>query len=63
MAKEKKYKPYSKKELSNLYGISGRTLYAWLLPIRHKLGLYKGRTFSPSQVRKIFDFLGEPEEL
>ncbi len=61
--KERKYKTYSKKELSNLYGISRKTLYAWLLPIKGKLGVYRGRAFSPSQVKQIFDFLGEPEEL
>ncbi len=63
MRKTRKYKSYSKKQLTLLYGISDMTLKSWLKPIKSKLGTYRGKTYSPFQVQLIFDFLGEPEEL
>ena len=59
----KKYKPYSKKQLCLLYGVSDMTLKSWLRPIKTKLGAYRGKSYSPMQIQIIFDLLGEPEEL
>ena len=52
-------KPYTKKELKDLYQISYYTLKKWLSKIKN-LGDYK-RPFTPAQVSKIFAHLGEPE--
>lgn len=58
-----KYKSYSKKELCSLYEVSMKTLQSWLAPLQGKLGDYRGRAYSPLQVKMIFEFLGEPEKL
>ncbi len=64
MQKDKTYyKSYSKKQLTTLYKISDVTLKAWLDPINDKVGKYRGKAYSPSQVKIIFEFLGEPEGL
>lgn len=63
MKEGKKYKAYSKKQLTRLYNISEVTLRSWLRPIENKLGTYRGKAYSPIQIKMIFDFLGEPEVL
>ena len=63
MKEEKKYKAYSKKQIILLYEVSDRTLTSWLAPIKDKLGEYRGKSYTPTQVKIIFDFLGEPEGL
>lgn len=63
MKEVKKYKPYSKKQLCLLYGVSDLTLKSWLSPIKDNLGEYRGKSYTPTQVKIIFNFLGEPEEL
>lgn len=53
-------KPYSKKQLANMYGISDKTLASWLSPFIRKIGPYKGRMFTPKQIKTIFESIGEP---
>jgi hypothetical protein len=53
-------KPYSIKELSELYGMGSRTIQRWLLPFKDELGERNGRYYTVKQVGKIFELLGEP---
>jgi len=53
-------KPYTKKELAGLYGISIKTLRTWLRPHLHLIGEPPGRYYTVRQVRLIFECLGEP---
>ena len=53
-------KPYSKKELADLYGISFKTLNSWLSPFKSQIGIYRGRLYTVNQVKMIFDKLGLP---
>lgn len=49
----------SKKQLREAYGISGKTLRAWLMRIPG-LEINKKRIFVPIEVEKIFTHLGNP---
>lgn len=53
-------KAYNKSELAQLYGRSLKTFNAWLLPHIEKVGDFKGRSYTPAQVKIIFQILGEP---
>ncbi len=55
-------KPYSLKELAELYGMSVHTISKWLKPFQEMIGKRNGRFYTNLQVQKIFSFLGEPEE-
>jgi|GEM_PF-1877386 len=56
-------RPYTYKELMVLYGISRRTLTAWLAPFRSEIGEKRGRYLTVMQVAVIFKRLGYPMEL
>lgn len=53
-------KPYSTKELAQLYGISVRVFLNWLQPFKPKLGKKKGWFWNVLQIKLIFSFLGAP---
>lgn len=53
-------KAYSKKELSGLYGVSTWVLRQWLKPFNKKIGEYCGKSYTPAQVKIIFEALGDP---
>jgi len=58
-----KKKTYTLCELADEYGVSQKTMYNWLLPIREELiemGIRKQRlrVLLPKQVKRIKDFLG-----
>lgn len=57
---EPKIRAMSKTELANAYRVSLKTLASWIKPFRDKIGMYRGRAFTPKQVRIIFDLLGMP---
>lgn len=45
--------------LAAKYNVSRQTIYKWLKPIWHLLQRIEGcRTFTPAQVKKIYDHLG-----
>lgn len=53
----------SKKELAGLYSIGTRTLKTWIVDlfcIMSNDDYIKQRVFTPKQVKKIVDVLGEP---
>ncbi len=53
-------KPYTLKELSELYGVDWRTFKAWLQPFLAEIGEKKGRYYQIQQVRVIFKKLELP---
>ena len=56
-------KPYSKKELSAIYGISVKTLNKWVSPFKADVGVMRGRFYNVKQVKLIFEKLGLPGSL
>jgi hypothetical protein len=52
-------KAYSIKELIALYGVTYTTFRSWLTKVSD-LGDYAGKKYTPAQVQKIVDHLGEP---
>lgn len=53
-------KPQTKQELAQAYGISPRTLNRWLTPFQEHIGPRMGHTYTPKQIRIIYDLLGSP---
>ena len=60
MATTTKIIPLSKSELAIAYGVSLNTLNSWLKPFRKEIGEYRGKVFTPKQVKLIYDLLGQP---
>lgn len=61
--KKASVKPYTKKELRQLYGISRETFNVWIRKIIHLLPHYQSqsRILTPAQVNTIFEEWGAPE--
>ena len=53
-------KPYSSKELRQLYQVSQRTLLKWLQPFKGEIGKRNGHFYTVPQVEIIFSKLGVP---
>ncbi|AXY73639.1 hypothetical protein D3H65_06435 [Paraflavitalea soli] len=53
-------KPYTHKELSDLYEVCKQTFTKWLRPFKAQIGERQGHFYSVGQVRIIFDCLGVP---
>ena len=53
-------KPYTVKELAEIYGVSTKTLRTWMLPHREAIGERVSRYFTALQIQVIFDRLGLP---
>jgi hypothetical protein len=56
----KKIRPYKHNELTDLYGVSWKTLKRWLEPYKDAIGPRVGHYYSVNQVRIIFNRLGNP---
>ena len=56
-------RPYTYKELTQLYGVSKRTLQNWLKPFKVEIGEKPGRYFTVKQMDMIFKKLGFPKNL
>lgn len=54
-------KAYTIKELKQLYGISYIIFHRWFEDEEEKIGVPKGRTYSPKQVIIIFSIFGTPK--
>jgi len=58
---EVRLKSYSKSELKEMYGISAKTLSAWIKPFKEELNIKSNqRLYTPKQIKIIFDKLGNP---
>ncbi|MBU1719829.1 MAG: DUF4248 domain-containing protein [Bacteroidetes bacterium] len=59
------FRPFNKPEtLSSLaakYRVTYETFRKWLLPILDQVNFSPRRTFTPAEIKKIIDFLGEYE--
>jgi hypothetical protein len=53
-------KPYSSKDLTQMYGISPYVLKVWIKPIEEELGERVGSLYNIRQVTKIFETFGVP---
>ncbi len=57
-------KPYTTKELLNLYDVSSKVWRSWMRVLKDAytgFGKLKGRKYNLKQVRMIFDYNGTPE--
>lgn len=55
-------RPYQKKDLERLYGVSSFILNTWLKPFEIELGERIGLYYNTRQVRIIFEKLGAPSQ-
>lgn len=53
-------KPYSTKELAEIYGICDKTFKKWIKPFLDEIGIKQGRYYNVIQVKIIFAKLGVP---
>lgn len=53
-------KPYTKKELAAIYGISPRSFNTWIKPFLSEIGTKQGKYMTVNQVRIIIEKLGLP---
>jgi hypothetical protein len=58
--KNTKIKAMNKTQLSSAYNVGMQTLKKWLEPFENEIGVYRGRTYTPQQVKIIFELLGNP---
>lgn len=56
-------KPYTPKELRQLYGVSPWTFQKWIKPFKEMIGEPIGRMYNVHQVKAIIEQLGFPETL
>lgn len=56
-------RPYSTKELSQIYGVCDKTVLKWMKPFAAEIGQKQGRFFTVAQVEIIFSKLGMPYKL
>ena len=56
-------RPYSMAEMGRLYGVCDRTFKKWIEPFSNDIGEKKGRYYTISQVKIIFEKLGLPGEI
>lgn len=61
MSKTTPIKPYTRKELMSLYGVSREVFNSWIIDFEKELGVIKGKTFTIKQVKIIFLNLDSPE--
>lgn len=54
-------KPYSHKTLSELYGVSDKTLKKWLAPFQGQIGKKNGHYYTTLQVKVIVEHIGVPD--
>lgn len=53
-------KPYTMKELCEIYKVSDKTMRKWLLPFAEQIGKRQGHIYNVAQVVTIFTNLGVP---
>jgi hypothetical protein len=53
-------KPYTVKQLAEIYGVSSYTFKGWVEEITDKVGKKRGHYFTVKQVTILFDEIGPP---
>jgi hypothetical protein len=56
-------RPYSTKELSEMFSVCPRTFRKWLEPFKNDIGVKRGRYYSVIQVNVIIERLGVPYKM
>jgi NADH/NAD ratio-sensing transcriptional regulator Rex len=56
----KDVKPYSMKQLCDIYQISDKTMRKWLKPFSEQIGQRQGHIYNVAQIAVIFSKLGVP---
>jgi hypothetical protein len=59
----KDVKPYTMKELCEIYQVSDKTMRKWLQPFSEQIGKRQGHIYNVAQVVTIFSNLGVPSVL
>lgn len=60
METQEKITAQSKNQLADAYNVSLKTFTSWINPFKDNIGDYRGKAFTPKQVRVIYDLLGRP---
>lgn len=50
----------SKNQLADAYVVSLKTFTSWIEPFKDNIGEYRGKIYTPKQVKIIYDLLGCP---
>ncbi len=50
----------NKNQLADAYFVSLKTFISWIEPFKDNIGEYRGKTYTPKQVKIIYDLLGCP---
>lgn len=58
--KNTKVQAMSKSQLASAYGVGLDTFNSWIKPFQEEIKEYRGKVYTPKQVQKIFELLGEP---
>ncbi len=56
-------KPYTLKEIAEVYGVCDKTVKRWIEPFKDEIGQRRGRFYNVTQVKIIFERLGLPGTL
>ena len=56
-------RPYTAKQLYEMYGVSDKTFRKWLEPFSETIGEKKGRYYTIGQVKAILECLGTPSDI
>ncbi len=60
MENQEKITAQSKIQLADAYVVSLRTFTSWIEPFKDDIGEYRGKAYTPKQVKIIYDLLGRP---
>jgi hypothetical protein len=60
MKTEDKVVAQSKIQLASAYNVTLKIFGSWIEPLKNEIGEYRGKTYTPKQVRIIYDYLGYP---
>jgi len=60
MENQEKITSQSKIQLADAYVVSLRTFTSWIEPFKDNIGEYRGKAYTPKQVKIIYNLLGRP---
>ena len=60
---KKTYQPENLTSLAAKYNVSLKTFRKWIKPIEHDLTIAHRKPFTPAEIKKIVDFIGDYDDL
>ena len=60
MENQEKILAQTKSQLAEAYAVTLKTFTSWLEPFKENIGEYRGKAYTPKQVKIIYDLLGRP---